>query len=164
LPPLLHNRPERIADAVREAVVGLRQQYGARITVAYADCGTYGALAEVCTGLDVPMLRGSHCYDVFGGRRQVEGMLADEPGTYLLTDYLVRSFHRSVLVELGLDRYPQLRADYFGRYRRVVWLAQRPTPEQRAAAQEAAAAIGLPLEVVVTGDGGLEHELQQMLG
>ena len=90
-------------------------------------------------------------------------MLAEEPGTYLLTDYLVRSFRRSVVAELGLDRYPELREDYFGHYRRVVWLAQEPSPELRAAAQDAAAFLGLPLSMVVVGDSGLERELARLL-
>src|SRR5271165_1781278 len=56
-------------------------------------------------------------------------------GTYVLTDFLLRSFRRSVLVELGLDRYPELWSDYFGHYRRLVWLAQQPTPALAAEAE-----------------------------
>ena len=159
LPPLLHNRPERIAGEVERLVTSLRPAYASRVAVAYADCGTYGALDEVCERLGVARLPGAHCYDVFAGGDQVAELLRDEPGTYLLTDYLARSFRRSVVVELGLDRHPELRDDYFGHYRRVVWLAQRPSAELRAAAQEAAATIGLPLEVVVVGDRGLEEAL-----
>jgi hypothetical protein len=164
LAPLLHNRPARIAGEVERLVTSLRPAYGDRVAVAYADCGTYGALDEVCDRLGVARLPGAHCYDVFGGAQRVTGLLDDEPGTYLLTDYLVRSFRRSVVVELGLDRRPELRDDYFGHYRRVVWLAQQPTPELRTAAQEAAATIGLPLEVVVVGDRGLEEALAALVG
>src|SRR6185312_3609892 len=42
LPPLLHNRPERIAGEVEQLVTSLRPTYGERVAVAYADCGTYG--------------------------------------------------------------------------------------------------------------------------
>ncbi|MGH8969715.1 MAG: hypothetical protein ACRDV1_07170, partial [Actinomycetes bacterium] len=57
-----------------------------------------------------------------------------------------------------------LRDDYFGNYRRVVWLAQHPTAELRGAAEAAAATLGLPLEVVVVGDEGLERQLAGMIG
>jgi hypothetical protein len=162
LPPLLHNRPERIATEVEHAVTRLRSRY-ARVAVGYADCGTYGALDEVCARLDVPRLPGAHCYDVFAGAERLAALLAAEPGTYVLTDYLATSFTRSVVVELGLDRYPELRDVYFGHYRRVVWLAQHPTDRLRAAAEQAAVQMGLPLETVVVGDILLEHALEELV-
>jgi hypothetical protein len=140
----------------------LGQRYDA-VAVAYADCGTYGALDAVCARLGLRRLRGSHCYDVFAGADRMRELFAAEPGTYVLTDFLVRSFGRTVLAELGLDRHPELRDDYFGHYRRVVWIAQRPTPELRAVAEQAATALGLPLEVVPVGDTGLERELEELV-
>jgi hypothetical protein len=162
LPPLLHNHPERIAGEVETMVTSLRERFR-RVAVGYADCGTYGALDEVCHRSGVPRLGGSHCYDVYAGVAARQAVFDAEPGTYVLTDFLVRSFRRSVLVELGLDRFPELRDDYFGNYRRVVWLAQHPTADLTALARDAAESLGLPLEVVPVGDIGLERELERLL-
>ena len=162
LPALLHNRPERIAPAVEAELASLCDRYE-RVAVAYADCGTYGALDEVLERAGVERLSGEHCYDVFA-RAEVAEALAEEPGTYFLTDFLVRSFDRTIWRSLGLDRYPELRDDYFRHYTRVVWLAQRPTAALRARAEAAAARLRLPLEVREVGDGGLERALAAMVG
>jgi hypothetical protein len=65
--------------------------------------------------------------------------------------------------ELGLDRHPELRDDYFRHYTRVIWLAQRPTLGTKLAAERAAAALGLPLEVREVSDAGLEAGLRELL-
>ena len=162
LPPLLHNQPQKIAGEVRRLAEQLAPAYGS-VVVGYADCGTYGALDDVCRDLGLERLPGLHCYDVFAGESRLERFFDEQPGTYLLTDFLVRSFARTVLQELGLDRWPELRDTYFGDYTRVVWLAQEPDDDLRAQAEEAADAIGLPLTVVETGDSGLERALANLL-
>jgi Protein of unknown function (DUF1638) len=161
VPALLHNRPERIARAVEQQVARLSGDYE-RVAVAYADCGTYGALDAALERTGTPRLAGEHCYDVFA-RADVRAALAEEPGTYVLTDFLARTFEHTVLRELGLDRHPELRDAYFGNYTRVLWLAQHPTPATRAAAGRAAAAIGLPLVERVVGDAGLERGLEALI-
>jgi hypothetical protein len=163
LPPLLHNHPDRIADQVRALAARLGPSYG-RVVVGYADCGTYGALDRVCDDLGIQRLPGLHCYDVFAGQSRLERFFDEQPGTYLLTDFLVRSFDRTVIQELGLDRHPELRDTYFGHYTRVVWLAQEPDEELGAQAADAAASLGLPLTVVATGDHGLEQALADLVG
>lgn len=162
LPALLHNRPAQIAPRV-DALAAELATRGRRVVVAYADCGTYGALDEVCARRGLERLGGSSCYDLFAGVDAVAAILAEEPGTYLLTDFLVTTFKRTVVGELGLDRHPELWSDYFAHYRRVVWLAQARTETLEREATAIAARFGLPLEVREVGGGTLEDELEALL-
>jgi hypothetical protein len=162
LPAVLHNRPARIAPAVEQLATDLLGR-GRRVAVAYADCGSYGALDELCARYGVRRLPGLHCYDVFGGADRIAAMFDAEPGTYVLTDFLLRSFDRSVLAELGLDRYPELWHDYFGHYTRLVWLAQQPSPALEAEADRVAGMFRLPLTRVDVGVSRLERALEEIL-
>jgi hypothetical protein len=136
---------------------------GHSVALAYADCGSYGALDELCARYGVRRLPGLHCYDVFGGADRIAAMFDAEPGTYVLTDFLLRSFDRSVLAGLGLDRYPELWDDYFGHYTRLVWLAQEPSPALEAEAARVAGMFGLPLTRVDAGVSRLEQALEEIL-
>ena len=131
LPPQLHNRPERIAAAVDAELHSLDCD---RLAVAYADCGTYGALDEVLREHGATRLQGDHCYDVLA-RDEVREALAEEPGTYFLTDFLAKTFD-----------------------------ASEPTPELLLQAEHAAELMGLRLEVREIGTDGLERQLEQLVG
>jgi hypothetical protein len=161
VPALLHNRPEKIPAAVAAEVGKLSKSYD-HVAVAYGDCGTYGELDRALAGTGIARLAGQHCYELIA-RDDVRDALEEEPGTYFLTDFLARTFEHTVMKELGLDRHPELRDDYFGNYTRVMWLAQRPTLGTKLAAERAAAALGLPLEIREVGNAGLESELAQLL-
>ena len=41
------------------------------VVVGYADCGTYGALDEVCARRGWARMAGLHCYDVYAGADRV---------------------------------------------------------------------------------------------
>lgn len=156
LPASLHNRPERIPDAVRQAI-DEAQTEGARVFVAYADCGTGGRLDAVLAHYGVARLPGPHCYAVYSG---VEAFLAGgdtDMRTFFLTDFLVRQFDTLVIEGLGLDRHPQLRDSYFGQYTTVAYLAQTHDPALEAAARVAAARLGLNFERRNVGFGDLSR-------
>jgi hypothetical protein len=162
LPPELHNRPEQIAPAVEALARRLRGE-GKDVAVAYADCGTYGALDELCEEMSLERLPGQHCYDLVAGEELVRALSEEEAGTYFLTDFLAAAFGRLVVNGLGLDRHPELVADYFANYRRVVWLAGRPTPALESAARTAAERLGLPLEVRHVGEGRAQRAVVRLL-
>ncbi len=154
LPAILHNRPEKIPAAVRRKIRANRDRYDT-ILCLYGDCGTGGMLDAVLAEEGVERIEGAHCYEFYMGTPDFTAMLDDEPGTFFLTDYLVRHFDRLIVKGLGLDRYPELRNDYFGNYTRVVYLAQFEDPAMTAKAQLAADRLGLAFERRFTGLGGL---------
>ncbi len=154
LPAKLHNQPQLIAEAVRQKIVQARPDHD-DIFVLYADCGTGGDLDRVCAAEGVTRIPGAHCYEFYTGATDFAELSEAEPGTFYLTDYLARHFDRLIIEGLGIDRHPQLRDDYFGNYRRLVYLAQVDNADLDARAEAAAAKLGLIFERRKTGYGEL---------
>ena len=158
LPAKLHVTPDRIPAAVDEALGETIDRYD-RVFVGYADCGTAGALDRVLERHGAERLPGAHCYAAYAGLDEWDAMHDDEPGTYYLTDFLVQHFDSLVVKPLGLDRHPELRDDYFGNYRRVLYLSQAEDATMVARARACADRIGLPFEHRATGYGLLGGSL-----
>ncbi|MDA7424558.1 DUF1638 domain-containing protein [Thalassococcus lentus] len=157
LPAILHNHPERITPAVREAIAEHKDNYD-RICVVYADCGTGGLLAAACEELGVEMVPGPHCYAFFDG---IDAFAErGEVTAFYLTDFLVRQFDAFVWKPLGLDRHPQLRDMYFAHYETLVYLAQTEDPKLTAMAQDQANRLGLKFEHRQTGYGDLAQTMK----
>lgn len=154
LPAKLHNRPEKIPAAVRDKIAASRARFD-RILVAYADCGTGGLLDKLLAEEGVERIGGPHCYSFYAGAAAFDALHDDEPGTFYLTDYLTRHFDTLIIKGMGLDRFPQLMPDYFGNYRRLVYLAQTEDEGLTEQAKAAAAKLGLAFERRTTGYGEL---------
>lgn len=160
LPASLHNRPERIPEAMREKIREHRGSYD-RILCLYGDCGTGGGLDEVLRQEGVERIEGAHCYAFFAGLSTFDAWQEEEIGTFYLTDFLVRHFETLVIEGLGLDRYPQLLPTYFGHYKRVLYLAQLPDSDLERQANQAAQRLGLPLVIRYTGLERIEQFLRR---
>ena len=154
LPAELHNRPEKIPAAVRALIQSSRAHYRS-IFVAYADCGTGGLLDAVLREEGVERIPGAHCYEFFATAPVFAALAEAEPGTFYLTDFLLRHFERLVIRGLGLDRHPELFSMYFKNYRKLVYLAQAPGPKSVDAARAIAIRMGLEFESRATGYGTL---------
>jgi hypothetical protein len=159
LPAQLHNHPQRIPGAMRAKIHANREAYD-EILCLYGDCGTGGELDRVLAEEGVSRIEGAHCYAFYAGDEAFSRLMEDEPGTYFLTDFLVRHFDALVIRGLGLDRHPELRDDYFGNYRRVVHLAQFEDADLETKARAAAERLGLAYERRFTGLGGIRAFLE----
>ncbi len=154
VPAILHNRPERIADAVRRKIRAVGDGFE-RILVLYGDCGTGGGLDAMLAGQGVERIPGPHCYSFYAGEAVFDALAEARPGTFYLTDYLARHFESLIVRGLGLDRHPELREDYFANYTDLVYLAQRKDANLEARARQAAERLGLAYSHRYTGYGEL---------
>ena len=156
----LHNRPERIADRLESVLAQHHAEYS-NILIAYADCGTGGAVDRVAQQFNAQRLPGAHCYEFYATSPVFAALAEAEPGTFYLTDFLARHFDRLVVEEMKLDEHPELEEMLFGRYRKMVYLAQGDSSELLVQAERAATRLKLPLEVVTTGYGLLAKKVEE---
>ncbi|MEM7084023.1 MAG: DUF1638 domain-containing protein [Pseudomonadota bacterium] len=160
----LHFTPEKIAPAVRAKLEEAQHQFE-RIYVAFADCGTYGALDSVLGDFSgVERLPGLHCYASFAGQAEYERLHDEDPGTFYLTDFLVQHFERFVVKALRFDEHPELKEMFFGNYNRVVYLAQTRNAKLEQRARDIAEYLNLRYEESYTGYGELVPELNAFVG
>ncbi len=162
LPAKLHNTPREIAGAVDAKLTELKGAYD-RVFVAYADCGTAGALDIVLNQHDVERLPGAHCYGFLAGNDAWDAMQEEEAGTYYLTDFLARHFEALIVRPYRFDTNPELIPMVFGNYKRLIYLAQTDDPALRERARSAAELLGLAYEERRTGYGELEPSLVQFV-
>jgi uncharacterized protein DUF1638 len=156
-----HMLPMRIAPHVERRLRELIPRFE-RVVVVYGDCGTSGQLDTLLSRYNVPRIAGPHCYEMYAGAA-FEADMAEEPGTFFLTDFLVRGFEGTILKGLGLDRFPELKGIYFANYHRLVYLVQQEDAALLAKAQVIATRLGLPLELRRTGYGQLEQRLAALM-
>jgi len=156
LPAKLHNDPGQLPEGIRAKIKEGRTTHD-KVMVLYSDCGTGGEIDRILDEEGIESIGGSHCYEIFAGSDVFHQMMADEPGTFFVTDFLARSFEPLVFKGLGLDRFPKLRDVYFGKYKKLVYLAQTENADTEARARAAAEMIGLDFEMRFTGYGGFAN-------
>ena len=162
LSAMLHLYPKRIVEELDVKLRALRPRYE-KLVVVYGDCGTGGRLEPLLDEMGAARVRGPHCYEMLAGEDLFQQVSDDKPGTFFLTDWLVRNFDRAVIRGLGLDRDPDMKSMIFGNYEALLYLRQVPNPRLAVKAREIAAYLGLPLEIVDVGLGELEERLAELV-
>jgi hypothetical protein len=162
LSAMLHLYPKKIVEELGDKLRTLRPRYD-RLVVVYGDCGTNGRLDPILEEVGASQVRGPHCYEMLAGKDLFHQVSEQRPGTFFLTDWLVRNFDRAVVRGLGLDRDPELKPMLFGNYEALVYLRQVPLERLASKANEIATYLGLPLEIVDVGLGELEERLAELV-
>lgn len=164
LPAEFHFYPDRIAPALDKAIAEAKAEGYAHIFIGYGDCGTGGMIDRICEKHGVERMEGPHCFAFY---QRMEAFKTIEDGDMLafyMTDFLCRQFEAFFIKPLGLDRHPELIADYFGNYQKVVYLAQTNDPALDKVAEDAARLLGLAYERRFTGYGDLATTLRHKSG
>lgn len=163
LPAELHNHPQKIPGAVKEKIDEYREKYKSMF-VAYSDCGTGGLLDVLLDQEGIERLPGAHCYEMFSGEKKFSKLHEAELGTFYLTDFLAIHFDRLIIKGLGLDRFPELKDQFFNHYKKLVYLAQLEDDGVDKKARDAAKYLGLEYQRIVTGDNHMETALSVKIG
>ena len=161
LPAEYHHYPQKIAPALDKAIADARAEGFDHVFVGYADCGTGGELDKICKKHGVERIAGPHCFAFYQQLERFEAAGDADMLAFYMTDFLCRNFETFFIRPLGLDRHPELVADYFGNYEKLVYLAQTDDPALDAVAEQAAALLGLAYERRFTGYGDLGPFLAQ---
>ena len=161
VPAMHHFYPKKIVDAVDARLAAIAERYR-QVVVVYGDCGTAGTLEPVLARHGEVRLQGPHCYEMFAGE-DFGRIVEERPGTFFLTDWLVRNFERAVVRGLGIDRYPELKPVYFQHYTDLLYLVQFADDRLLDKAGEIGQFLDLPLEVRHVGLGQLETRLAALV-
>ncbi|MEI5678174.1 DUF1638 domain-containing protein [Mesorhizobium sp. CGMCC 1.15528] len=159
LPAEFHYYPDRIAPALDKAIVKAKADGYGQIFVGYADCGSGGMVDRICEKHGVERMDGPHCFAFYQGMEAFRAIEDGDMMSFYMTDFLCRQFDAFFIKPLGLDRHPELIADYFGNYEKVVYLAQTNDPALDKVAEDAAKLLGLAYERRFTGYGDLSSSL-----
>lgn len=161
LPALHHLTPPKITADLDILLTRLKAEYD-RVIVVYGECGAAG-IDEMLAKHKVVRVSGPHCYEMYAGATGFNGLMVEEPGTFFLTDWLLRAYEKAVLGSLGLDKRPELAPLYFGNYRRLVYLSQSPTENLLRQAHAIADSMGWEFEHRPVGYGELETRLVTLM-
>jgi len=161
IPAIDHVYPDRIAPDVEKRITEIKERYE-KLIVVLGDCGSGGALDNVLSQYGIERVSGPHCYEMYAGE-DFQLLMEEEPATFFLTDFMVRTFTGLIMKSMGLDKFPQLKEEYFRNYKRIVYLAQIKTDEQISKARVVAEYLDLPLVINTTGYGLLEKRLSLLM-
>ena len=161
LPALHHATPLRITEDLDAMLGKIRADYG-KVVVVYGYCGAVG-IDDVLKKHQAVRISGPHCYEMYAGTEQFNALMDEQPGTFFLTDWLLRAYDKAVLAGLGMDKYPELIPIYFGNYRRLVYLSQFPEEKLLLKGQAIADSMGWEFEHRPVGYGELETRLVELM-
>jgi len=162
LPAILHNSPENITVELRKILLDSKANFS-KVFIGFADCGTGGRIDSLLEEFDLQRLPGAHCYEFFSGSKTFSEIMENQPGTFFLTDFLVRSFEKLVWHGLKIDKKPELLDILFKNYEKIVYLAQVESKVLQKKAKEISMRLNLKYEYKIVGYGELETSLSSLI-